>query len=321
MLKTTGMNFEGYHVEQYIDVLSEEVIFKNSFMKKLFASVGDIFSSLNLRDTEMSGATSLIENGKRYVMERFTKKAENMGGNAILGMQFDTSFGVEIIRISVSGTIVRIAQDEHIVNDKKTRIPVKGSNHVELKCTAAIYHKTDELQSIALDIFNPHGENISGVKCDLFFRTAFGDCIMLKDQMFIKFTDQNGHHQLSEPLICELSDDRMKAVETVDIIVKKYIVNGNVIDVMTKDISSIEELDQLEKASAPRIGFKEIMSEAEKLETAKEIYEYVQTLAQADSDAISQELIEKLKNLSKTERLYGNEKDESIKTIQKFYQK
>lgn len=321
MLKTTGMNFEGYHVDQYIDILSEEIVFKNGFMKKLFASVGDIFSSMNLRDTEMSGATSLIENGKKYVMERFVNKAENMGGNAILGMQFDTSFGTEIIRISVSGTVVRVSKDENIINDKKIKLPVRGSNYIQLKCAGAIYHKTDDYQSVSLDIFNPHGDEISGVKCDLFFRTVFGDCIDLKNQMFIKFAEQSKNHWISEPVICELSDDLMKTVDAVDIVVKKCIVNGNVTEVTTEEINTLEELNELEKSSMPTIDFNELLIEAEKLSSAKAIYEYIKTYVQADPEAISSELIEKLKKHANLERLYGNEKHESMLTLRSFFHK
>lgn len=41
MLLTTGNNFEGYYIDEYIDVISDKVIFRNSFFKQAVASVRD----------------------------------------------------------------------------------------------------------------------------------------------------------------------------------------------------------------------------------------------------------------------------------------
>ena len=111
LLLTTGQSFEGFKIIKYIDVVCEESVFKNSFSKRLDANLEDIANSLSLKDTEMSGAKSLITNAREYTMEQFKKKAVALGANAILGIQFQSSLGRDIVRVSIAGTAVIIQEN------------------------------------------------------------------------------------------------------------------------------------------------------------------------------------------------------------------
>lgn len=112
LMLTTGTSFEGYKVVNYIDVLCEELVFKNSLWKSLAAGIEDLGNSLSFRDREMSGATELIANARKYVMEKFKVSAARKGANAILGIEFESSFGSDVVRVSVSGTAVEIQKVE-----------------------------------------------------------------------------------------------------------------------------------------------------------------------------------------------------------------
>ena len=56
----------------------------------------------------MSGSTELIANARAYVMEKFKTKAIALGANAILGMDFESSIGGDIVRVAIFGTAVCI---------------------------------------------------------------------------------------------------------------------------------------------------------------------------------------------------------------------
>lgn len=111
LLLTTGQSFEGFKIIKYIDVVCEESVFKNSFSKRLDANLEDIANSLSLKDTEMSGAKSLITNAREYTMDQFKKKAVALGANAILGIQFQSSWGRDVVRVSIAGTAVIIQEN------------------------------------------------------------------------------------------------------------------------------------------------------------------------------------------------------------------
>lgn len=108
LILTTGTQFDGYEVKEYIDVICEEVIFKNSFLKSLTASLEDMGNILSFREKELSGANEFIANARAYVMKKFRKKAASIGANAVLGVEFESSVGSEIIRVAVFGTAVVI---------------------------------------------------------------------------------------------------------------------------------------------------------------------------------------------------------------------
>ena len=112
LMLTTGSNFDGYKVAKYIDVISCEIIFKNSFINTIAAGIGDFFNSLSFREKEMTGAMELIDRAKKYVMKKFRTQAVDIGANAVLGIDFETTFGAEIVKISVNGTAVVVDKIE-----------------------------------------------------------------------------------------------------------------------------------------------------------------------------------------------------------------
>ncbi len=109
---TTTNNFEGYKIEKYIKVISEEIIFKNSFWKRLDAGLEDLGNAFSFRETEMTGAGELIANAREYALEKFKRKAVDIGANAVVGVEFESSFGSDIARVAIFGTAVIITEME-----------------------------------------------------------------------------------------------------------------------------------------------------------------------------------------------------------------
>lgn len=312
ILKTTGNNFDGYNVEKYIDVISEEVIFRNSLAKQIVASVKDYINSFNIFDTEIKGATSLIENGKKYVMDRVINRAKDLGANAILGVHFDSSFGIEVIRIAISGTAVRIAPTEQKIKEKRLRLPVKGSNDTPFQCASVICKTLDKAYAIFIDIHNDQKQNITGIKCDVVLRTSFNDFYLIKDQTFIHFEEKLNSHYVSEPIIYDLPEDLVKILSYANVIVKKYIIDGSVYSVEFREITSEKDCIEYEKANANVFNKQNMLEAIQKFSSAKEIYDYVSKMEEANPNTIPEELLTILKRNVVNERVYGNEKEDSI---------
>ena len=111
MILTTGSSFEGYRIVKYIDIVSSEVFFKNSFANTLEANIDDFFSSLNFHEHEYTGVSKLINRAKQYVMQKFRIEAADMGANAVLGINFETSLDSEIVKVSINGTAVFVEKN------------------------------------------------------------------------------------------------------------------------------------------------------------------------------------------------------------------
>ncbi|MBR3392667.1 MAG: heavy metal-binding domain-containing protein [Firmicutes bacterium] len=106
MMLTTGNSFDGYTVEKYIDVISEEVVFKNSLGKQLGAGIDDLINSLSFKERELTGTSELIANARKYAMEKFKRTAAEVGANAVLGIDLESSVGSDIVRVAIFGTAV-----------------------------------------------------------------------------------------------------------------------------------------------------------------------------------------------------------------------
>ena len=106
---TTTNNFEGYKIEKYVQVVSEEIVFKNSFMKRWEAGLEDLDNVFSFKQTEMSGASELIVNAREYILDKYKRKVVKLGAN-VVGVDFESSFGSDIVRAAIVGTAVIISK-------------------------------------------------------------------------------------------------------------------------------------------------------------------------------------------------------------------
>ena len=105
MLTTTGYNFEGYKIIKYLGVISEAVVMGTGFLSSLSASFADFTGG-------RSGIyADKLQKGKSEAMRKLERRAEQLGGNAIIGIDIDyTTFTSDIMGIIVNGTVV-LCQD------------------------------------------------------------------------------------------------------------------------------------------------------------------------------------------------------------------
>lgn len=100
---TTGFNFEGYKITQYLEVISGEVVLGTGFLSELSASVADFLGSgAGMFETK-------LESAKTAAKEKLVLKSVECGGNAIIGVDFDyITFSNNMIGVIANGTSVRI---------------------------------------------------------------------------------------------------------------------------------------------------------------------------------------------------------------------
>ena len=105
MLLSTTPTIEGRPIQQYFGIVSGEVIIGANFFKDFTASLHDIFG----------GRATIYENtlceAKEKALNEMRQRAENMGANAIVGIDLDyETIGQSgsMLMVSCSGTAVRI---------------------------------------------------------------------------------------------------------------------------------------------------------------------------------------------------------------------
>lgn len=104
---TTGYNFDGYEIAEYLGIYSGEVVLGTGFISEFSASLSDIMGSRsNTFAKKMSAA-------KQGALQNLMKNALVAGANALIGIDFDyVTFENNIMGVSANGTAVVIKKEE-----------------------------------------------------------------------------------------------------------------------------------------------------------------------------------------------------------------
>lgn len=206
LMLTTGSNFEGYFVEEYLGIVSQEMVFKNSFVSSLTANLSDFLESFSFQEHVVGGATSLIENAKKNILDSFCIKAKKMGANAVLGIDFECSFGAEIVRFSVNGTAIRVKKIEQLKNRPlQKKLPVINytldSNFRICNCFLS-FDMQEGVAEIQLQLAVLKGEVPDAVRAQIHLKSIWGDDIPLETLSFYGFTKNGTLYESNWQTIC-----------------------------------------------------------------------------------------------------------------------
>lgn len=105
MIITTTTAVEGRPVQQYLGLVTGEVIVGANIFKDLFAGIRDIVGG-------RAGAyESTLRDAREQAIQEMEEEAGALGGNAVIGVDIDYEvIGKEgsMLMVSVSGTAVRL---------------------------------------------------------------------------------------------------------------------------------------------------------------------------------------------------------------------
>lgn len=105
MITTTTNSIEGRPVQQYLGIVSSEVIIGANIFKDLFAGLRDIMGGRS------STYEKVIEEARTSAMNELIQKAQSIGATAIIGIDLDfETIGASgsMLMVMATGTAVRI---------------------------------------------------------------------------------------------------------------------------------------------------------------------------------------------------------------------
>lgn len=107
ILVTTGYNFEGYHIKEYLNLIHGEIVIGTGYYSELTASISDIFG---LSSNAFKG--KLVQ-AKKAVEDQMITNAVVVGANAIISVDFDIlTFSNNMIAVSGNGTAVVVEKEK-----------------------------------------------------------------------------------------------------------------------------------------------------------------------------------------------------------------
>ncbi len=97
---TTGYTFEGYRIEKYITVVSGSAVLGTGLLSEMaLADFSGTFSDELAAKLEMA---------KDAAMRKMIEKSADLGGNAVIGIDFDYMQISSLIGVAANGTSVYI---------------------------------------------------------------------------------------------------------------------------------------------------------------------------------------------------------------------
>ena len=98
---TTGYNFENYRITSYLGVISGSVVLGTGFLSEFGAGIGDLLGG------QVDTFSDKIEQARDLALDKLKEKSAHMGGNAIIGIDFDyITFSNNMIGVVANGTSV-----------------------------------------------------------------------------------------------------------------------------------------------------------------------------------------------------------------------
>jgi uncharacterized protein YbjQ (UPF0145 family) len=106
MITTTTPSIEGRRIEQYLGVVSSEVIIGANVFKDILGGLRDFFGG-------RSGTyEKVLDEARQNALDELIQKAQSMGANAVVGIDLDfetVGSGGSMMMVIASGTAVRIS--------------------------------------------------------------------------------------------------------------------------------------------------------------------------------------------------------------------
>ena len=105
MIVTTTHTIEGRQIDEYLGIVTGEVILGANIFRDMFASLRDIFGG-------RSGAyEEVLERGRREAIVEMVERGRSLGGDALVGVDLDYQVlgkNGSMLMISVNGTAVKL---------------------------------------------------------------------------------------------------------------------------------------------------------------------------------------------------------------------
>ena len=353
---TSGFNFEGYYITDYVGFYSGEVVLGTGFLSEFSTNVAD-FLGIN---SERFAAK--LDEARQHSMQRLTDKVQKKGGNAIIGLDIDyVTFSGNIIGVIANGTAVKISaeneKEENILMLIRT-IPVANySTSQKIRpCSIELYHKGDHVHFQLIVKKYDDGIHPTHLHGDLKLHSNMEDLFDINNNTFELTEMDNGFYR-TDLVQTDYTMDHVKLLTYATVKIERYLENGVLYDLPTNNeiisaepatlnpIKNTYGYDAIQEPnvsketwncccghenkigisctfcgrkqqSAKRFDASVFLAEANMLTSAKEILECFVSHDFPQDIAPVAELNASLEKTAEIERLYGNVKKDAIHAIE-----
>lgn len=316
ILMTSGFNFEGYTITDYIGVYSGECALGTGFLSSLGAGFADFFGS-------NSGMYSdKLKKAKDYAINQLLEQVRRVGGNAVIGLDIDyTSFSSDIMGVVANGTAVRITKSDSSSQTKDTKYTIYNTNRgLPFRASALSIAPANNRYSLTLDLYHQDPCNITGIIADVIITNIFNDTTALTNTMFINFSEANNHHLICEPTFVKIEENIALAIKSVDVIIKKYICDNTITIISEENIELFSDMITEENEESVTFSAEDLINALDALDSSREILTFLQEYNETHNNILDPTLLSDIEKSVHIERMYGNTKKTSMSKVRKYFE-
>lgn len=227
LILTSGFNFEGYKIKEYIGFYSGECVLGTGFFSSASASVADFFgSNSSLYEDKLSQA-------KARAISELEQTVADAGGNAIIGLNVSyTTFTSDIMGVVANGTAVIVEQNsehenKYLKENPTGEYPVMNYyKDLPIRPVSILFDKVSK--ELELSIFQYNETVLKALNIDITANTIFGTKYEYSD---INFVDCYLDKDLikTEKVCLDIPYNQIKVIESFIVQVNYCILSGELI--------------------------------------------------------------------------------------------
>lgn len=227
LILTSGFNFEGYKIKEYLGFYSGECVLGTGFFSSASASVADFFgSNSSMYEDKLSQA-------KARAISELEQTVADAGGNAIIGLNVSyTTFTSDIMGVVANGTAVLV--EKNLEHEKKylKENPIgeyQVMNYYKdlpIRPVRILFDK--ERKEFELSVFPYHDTVVTALNIDITANTIFGTKYEYSDINFVDcYLDKDVIK--TEKVCLNIPDNQIKVIESFIVKVNYCILSGELI--------------------------------------------------------------------------------------------
>lgn len=220
---TSGYNFEGFEISEYLGFVSGQTVNGANFFKGIAAGITE------MSDEESEKLTTKLEQSNELAIEKLKKIASRMGADAIIGMDLNyIQFANNSVGTTATGTAVKIVKKEEIDQIVSTELYVSNYyNRLVPRPVKIILSGNSKGVKISADFFNYNKEDIKAIRADVELTNLYEEKLLLKN---LDFVFEKGNVSLieSNEIDCKLPAKDILLIKDSKVTISKYVTSTGV---------------------------------------------------------------------------------------------
>ena len=223
IMLTTGNDFAGYEIVEYLGFVNGQIALSANFFKDLAANLAELTAQ------ESTAFTNKLESASENAIDNLIKVAEKKGANAVIGVELNyTGFSNNAIGTVASGTAVTICKKDELHKGVTSKLYVSNYYNMLMPRPVEItLTSVGNVVKISPLFYNYNQEEIKAVRCDIQLTNYYEEKLMLQGIDFV-FEKNNITKLQAEFVDCKLPVKDIPLIKDVKVFVKKYVTSKGV---------------------------------------------------------------------------------------------